>query len=188
MAGSVWRVRDELWEAVKPLIPEHSPDPRGGRPRVDDRICFNAIVFVLFTGIASAPSAGRARMFTGDRAPSSFAVAERRRLAATSSRAPSPAERRRETRLVDLGGRRQPCPCPFGGLHTGPSPVDRARSGSKHHLITDFERHSACDQPDRRQSQRLHPALAARRRRRPGDWQAGASTKTHRAGARRSWL
>ncbi len=27
-------------------------DPRGGRPRVDDRVCFGAIVFVLFTGIA----------------------------------------------------------------------------------------------------------------------------------------
>ena len=52
MAGSVWRVRDELWEAVEPLLPEHPPDPRGGRPRVDDRVCFNAIVFVLFTGIA----------------------------------------------------------------------------------------------------------------------------------------
>ena len=52
MAGSVWRVRDELWEAVEPLLPEHRPDPRGGRPRVDDRVCFNAIVFVLFTGIA----------------------------------------------------------------------------------------------------------------------------------------
>ncbi len=50
MAGSVWRVRDELWEAVEPLLPEHPPDPRGGRPRVDDRACFNAIVFVLFTG------------------------------------------------------------------------------------------------------------------------------------------
>jgi transposase len=25
----------------------------------------------------------------------------------------------------------------FWGLHTGPSPVDRARAGSKHHLITD---------------------------------------------------
>ena len=52
MAGSVWRVRDELWEAVEPLLPECPPDPRGGRPRVDDRVCFNAIVFVLFTGIA----------------------------------------------------------------------------------------------------------------------------------------
>jgi transposase len=52
MAASVWRVRDELWEAVHALLPEHQPDPRGGRPRVDDRVCFNAIVFVLVTGIA----------------------------------------------------------------------------------------------------------------------------------------
>jgi transposase len=50
--SSVWRVRDELWDAVRPLLPEHPPDSRGGRPRVDDRVCFNAIVFVLFTGIA----------------------------------------------------------------------------------------------------------------------------------------
>lgn len=52
MAASVWRVRDELWEVARPLLPAHRPDPRGGRPRVDDRVCFNAIVFVLFTGIA----------------------------------------------------------------------------------------------------------------------------------------
>jgi transposase len=51
-ASSGWRVRDELWEGVRPLLPERPPDPRGGRPRVDDRVCFNAIVFVLFTGIA----------------------------------------------------------------------------------------------------------------------------------------
>src|SRR5438874_13818286 len=34
------------------MLPEQRPDPRGGRPRVDDRVCFNAVVFVLFTGIA----------------------------------------------------------------------------------------------------------------------------------------
>jgi transposase len=52
VAGSLWRVRDELWEAVEPLLPVREPDRRGGRPRVDDRVCFSAIVFVLFTGIA----------------------------------------------------------------------------------------------------------------------------------------
>jgi transposase len=34
------------------LTKMHEPDPRGGRPRVEDRVCFGAIVFVLFTGIA----------------------------------------------------------------------------------------------------------------------------------------
>lgn len=52
MAGSVWQARDELWEVVEPLLPRRERDPRGGRPRVDDRTVFGAIVFVLFTGIA----------------------------------------------------------------------------------------------------------------------------------------
>ncbi len=52
MAESIRQVSDELWEAVQPLLPVHVPDPRGGRPRIDDRRCFGAIVFVLFTGIA----------------------------------------------------------------------------------------------------------------------------------------
>lgn len=47
-----WQVRDEPWDVVAPLVPVHERDPRGGRPRVDDRVCFGAIVFVLFTGIA----------------------------------------------------------------------------------------------------------------------------------------
>jgi transposase len=52
MAASVWQVRDELWKVFEPVLPRHEPDPRGGRPRVDDRVAFGAIVFVLFTGIA----------------------------------------------------------------------------------------------------------------------------------------
>jgi hypothetical protein len=50
------------------------------------------------------------------------------------------------------------------GIHTGPSPVDRGRAGSKHHLITDGARHSARGHPHRRQPQRRYPAAAATRR------------------------
>lgn len=52
MAESIWQVRDELWEVVEPLLPEQGDKPRGGRPRVEDRVVFGAIVFVLITGIA----------------------------------------------------------------------------------------------------------------------------------------
>ena len=52
MAESIWQVRDELWETVEPFLPRHEADPRGGRPRSDDRACFGAILYVLFTGIA----------------------------------------------------------------------------------------------------------------------------------------
>lgn len=39
--------------------------------------------------------------------------------------------------MVARLGRRFSCPRSFGGLLTGPSPVDRARTGSKHHLLVD---------------------------------------------------
>jgi hypothetical protein len=58
-------------------------------------------------------------------------------MGASASRAAASPERGRADRLVNVSRRRQPYPCSFGGLHTGPSPVDRARTGSKHHLITD---------------------------------------------------
>ena len=44
-------VPDELWELVEPLLPKHEPSPKGGHPRVDDRVCLTGILFVLKTGI-----------------------------------------------------------------------------------------------------------------------------------------
>ena len=46
-----FEVRDELWEAVEPSLPAVE-SAATGRPRVPDRVAFNAIVFVLVTGIA----------------------------------------------------------------------------------------------------------------------------------------
>ena len=47
-----WRCSDALWEQVQPLLPTHvNTHPLGGgRPRVDDRRAFDAILFVLRTG------------------------------------------------------------------------------------------------------------------------------------------
>jgi transposase len=42
---------DELWEIIRPILPIHTPDPRGGRPRLDDRKALIGILFVLKTGI-----------------------------------------------------------------------------------------------------------------------------------------
>ena len=44
-------VSDALWERVEPLLPEHPPRPRGGRPPIADRACLQGIVFVLRSGI-----------------------------------------------------------------------------------------------------------------------------------------
>jgi putative transposase len=46
-----WEVSDELWERVRPLIPQRPPHPKGGRPAADDRKMFAAIVYLVRTGI-----------------------------------------------------------------------------------------------------------------------------------------
>src|SRR5262245_60507886 len=42
---------DELWELIRPLIPPHPPQPKGGRPFLDDRKVLTGIIFVLKTGL-----------------------------------------------------------------------------------------------------------------------------------------
>jgi transposase len=65
-----WRLPDELWEQMEPLLPPRKPHPLGcHNPRVPDRSAMNAIFFMLrtgcqwnalnATGICSSPSAYR---------------------------------------------------------------------------------------------------------------------------------
>jgi transposase len=44
-------VPDDLWAAIAPLLPLEPPKPKGGRPRVPDRVALAGILFVLRTGI-----------------------------------------------------------------------------------------------------------------------------------------
>jgi transposase len=44
-------LNDRLWVRVRPLLPAYTPSPKGGRPRADDRACFEAIVYVLRNGL-----------------------------------------------------------------------------------------------------------------------------------------
>jgi transposase len=46
-----WRIPDELWERIVPLLPPRKPHPLGcHRPRVEARKAMDAIFFVLRTG------------------------------------------------------------------------------------------------------------------------------------------
>ncbi len=47
-----FRVSDALWAVLQPCLPEHHNTHRfgGGRPRISDRRCADAIFFVLRTG------------------------------------------------------------------------------------------------------------------------------------------
>jgi transposase len=47
-----FRVSDELWAVLEPVLPEHGKTHRfgGGKPRTPDRRCADAIFYVLRTG------------------------------------------------------------------------------------------------------------------------------------------
>ena len=46
-----WRkLSDEQWQKIKEHLPVPQKKPKGGRPRADDRRCFEGILWILWTG------------------------------------------------------------------------------------------------------------------------------------------
>jgi len=131
---------DALWDLVEPFLPMpiSSRRPQGGRPRVSDRACLTGIVFVLRSGIpwqmlpqelgcGSGMTCWR-RLRDWQRAGVwdliHFALLDwlARGDQIDWSRA-----------VVDSCSIR----AAYGGDQTGPNPTDRAKRGSKRHLICD---------------------------------------------------
>ncbi|MGF0168311.1 IS5 family transposase [Streptomyces koyangensis] len=133
-------VPDDLWERVAPLLPP-APERRHrylGRLRVPDRAALAGVMYVLRTGVAwrDVPRGGRGLL----------GVTAWRRLRDWTEVGVWPRlhaillSELRRAGLLDLDD------CAVdgshvralkGGDHTGLSPVDRARPGSKHHVIVD---------------------------------------------------
>ncbi len=48
---TIWTVPDDLWDGfVLPILRTHDPEPRTGRPRIDQRRAFDGILFIMRTG------------------------------------------------------------------------------------------------------------------------------------------
>jgi transposase len=187
VATSVWRVCDELWEAVEPLLAEHRADPRGGCPRVDDRVCFNAIVFLLFTGIAwrhlpremgCSPATAHRRLAEWQSAGVWERLHRELLRALKAQRAIDWS-----VSVVDGSHIRALLGAPHRTLAGRPC-SRRLKASPDHRCGWD----SACDQPDRRAAQRRDAAAAFDRRRRADCRRAREAPQAHRAPARRSWL
>jgi len=129
---------DDLWNTIAPLLPDHPPSPRGGRPRLPDRLCLNGIAFVLREGIRWQSLPTRLGWGSGSTCWRRFdewtacGVWERAHVALVT------ALGRRgllnlERAVVDSCSLR----ALRGGGHTGPNPTDRAKKACKRHLITD---------------------------------------------------
>jgi transposase len=129
---------DELWEVIQPVLPEWTPSPKGGQPRLDDRKALTGILFVLKTGIpwedlpyemgcgCGMTCWRRLRDWQADGIWEKIHKILLDRLRGADKIDWSRA-------LIDSSFVR----AAYGGGATGPSPVDRAKSGSKHHVITD---------------------------------------------------
>lgn len=139
MGTSPWIVSDDLWERIEPLLPRKKRRFRHpGRKSLPDRQVLRGILFVLHTGIqweylpkelgfGSGMTCWR-RLRDWNEA-GVWQQLHEVLLAELNAAARS--------RLVACGGRLQPRASRKRGSQTGPSPVDRGRTGSKHHLITD---------------------------------------------------
>ncbi|MFG2593897.1 IS5 family transposase [Streptomyces sp. NPDC048438] len=133
-----WIVSDELWSLIEPLLPELGPKPVAGRPRVPDRQALCGILFVLHTGIQWEYLPQELGFGSG--------MTCWRRLAAWNE-----ADVWARLHLVLLARLRAANQLDWSravidsshvraarrGPKSGPSPVDRARPGSKHHILVD---------------------------------------------------
>lgn len=131
---------DGLWDLIRPLLPEHLPRPKGGRPPVDDRKALIGILFVLKTGIpwedlpqemgCGCGMTCWRRMYAWWRAGVWHKIPN---LLLSHLRARKPIDFARF--LIDTSHVR----AVGGGAQTGPSPVDRRKLGSKISLLTDAQ-------------------------------------------------
>ncbi|MEV7003690.1 transposase [Streptomyces sp. NPDC093982] len=149
---------DDLWALVETLLlprPEKAPAPQP----VADRLCLQGILYVLHNDIAWQTLPLELGFRLGNRPADGFWIAGSR-PASSISCTPHPARRAecgRRTRLVPRVRGRLPHPRERGGADTGPSPVDRRKTGSKHHLICDGRGTPLKVITHRRQRQRRHP-------------------------------
>lgn len=133
-----FRMPRALWRCVRRVLPKAKAHAKGGRPAADNRAVVNGIWYVLWTGcqwkavhrewFGVCSSTLHARFQAWQRLGVFAKVwrvmlrfyARRRGIAWTFQAIDSKA-----------------CPAPLGGEETGKSPVDRAKRGSKVHLLVD---------------------------------------------------
>jgi putative transposase len=134
-----FRISDELWEGLHPLLPKHrNTHPLGGgRPRRPDRECADAIFYVLRTG-CQWKALNDTDLIPGSTAHDRFqewvkagVFLELWRLG---------VERFDELKGIDwewLSMDGAMTKAPLGGEDTGRNPTDRGKQGTKRSLLTE---------------------------------------------------
>jgi putative transposase len=130
VADDGWRIPDEVWRQMEPLLPERPAHPLGcHNPRVPDRDAMNAILLVLRTGMqwnalnatGICSSSSEYRRFREWAEAGVFLAFWRRGLLAYDE------AKGIEWEWLAMDGALGKAP--LGGAATGPNPTDRAKKG-----------------------------------------------------------
>ena len=132
-------VSDELWAIIEPHIPvKERRKCHAGRKPLPDHACLTGILFVLRSGVPwemLPQEMGGGSGMTGWRR-----LRDWKEACVLADGPGHPLEyiaSGRPNRLPPLRRGQRDDPRSWGGERTGPSPVDRRKPGSKHHLRTD---------------------------------------------------
>jgi putative transposase len=131
-----WRVSDEFWEKVEPLIPPTPSHAKGGRTRMDDRQAFAAMIYVLRTGIQwnALPRQMGASSTVHDRYQEWERLEFFEQLWQAGLLAYDELEGIEwEWQAIDGAMTK----APLGRGATGKNPTDRAKMGTKRSMLTD---------------------------------------------------
>ena len=131
-----FRVPDELWEIIVPLLPEEPEKPKGGRPRESDRKMMDAIFYVLKTGCQwkALPRCMGAPSTVHDR------FQEWREAGVFKKMWQKGLDIYDEVTGIDWEWQSMDgvmTKAPLGGEATGPNPTDRGKLGVKRSILTD---------------------------------------------------
>lgn len=136
-----FRVSDELWAVLEPLIPEHENTHRlgGGRPRVPDRQCADGIFYVLRTG-CQWKALDQTGIGSGSTAHLRFQEWVDAGVFFQFWKAG--LEQYDEVQGIDwewvsMDGAMTKAP--LGGEKTGPNPTDRGKAGVKRSVLTEAD-------------------------------------------------
>jgi putative transposase len=134
---TIWHIPDDLWSLIAPLLGPEKPPGTRGRPATSFRLAFDAILYVLRTGCqwhalprqAYAPPSTIHTIYSKWVKAGVFAKAWKALLEYYDQ------QRGIQWKWQALDG--AITKAPLGGEATGPSPVDRAKLGTKRSLLTD---------------------------------------------------
>jgi len=135
---TIWRVSDELWHKLKPILDEFDPPKPTGRKRIDGRAALNAIIFRLRSGCQwnQLPSE-----FPDD--SSVHRTFQRWECNSVLNRIwAALVEECEELGGVDWQWQSADAAMAkarFGGDEIGPNPTDRAKPGTKRSVLTEAD-------------------------------------------------